>query len=471
MLRDLPIGRDRFRGSESIPVRSPFDGTELGRVPRCGGAEVDHAVAVAKEVLDQEPLPQWRRAEILDTAATLLRDRADDFANLIAGEAAKPIRTSRVEAQRTASTFTFSAVEARRLAGEVVPLEASEVGAGKLAMTLRVPIGVIGAITPFNFPLNLVAHKVAPAIAAGCPVVLKPASQTPLSAIALADLLLDAGLPAGYLSVVTGPASEVGERIVNHPDIAMITFTGSPDVGWAIRAKAARKKVSLELGNNSPVIIEPDGDWESAAAKIAVAGYTHAGQSCISVQRVYVHHEIANPFCERLSHLVENLVTGDPLDERTDVSALISPSERHRVLSWIGEAEAGGAKVPVGGTVEGTILAPTVVVGATPAMKVCSEEVFGPLVAVATYSDLDEALGLANMTRFGLQAAIFTSHLSTALRAIRELDYGGVLVNEVPTWRSDQMPYGGLRDSGNTREGPRYAVAEMTESRLLVLQP
>jgi acyl-CoA reductase-like NAD-dependent aldehyde dehydrogenase len=356
------------------------------------------------------------------------------------------------------------------LTGEVVPLGASEVGAGKLALTLRIPIGVIGAITPFNFPLNLVAHKLAPAIAAGCPVVLKPASQTPLSAIALADLLFEAGLPRGYLSVVTGPSAEVGEHLVAHPDIAMITFTGSPEVGWSIRAKAARKKVSLELGNNSPVVIEADGDWETAARKIAVGGYSHAGQSCISVQRVYVQAGIADAFSELLARLVDDLVVGDPLDEATDVSALISPTERDRVLAWVEEAEAAGAKVTAGGMVRDGILAPTVLIGATPAMKVCSEEVFGPVVAVTPYGDLDEALRLANQTRYGLQAAIFTASLRSALRAARELDYGGVLINEIPTWRADQMPYGGLRDSGNTREGPHYAIAEMTEPRLVVFQ-
>jgi len=471
MLRDLPLGGDRFSASESTPVLSPYDGAEIALVPRCGAAEVDRAVAAGRRALDEEPLPQWRRAEILDAAAQLLSERVEAFAAVVAAEAAKPIRTARVEARRTVSTLTFSALEARRLAGEMVPLEASEVGAGKLAMTFRLPIGVVGAITPFNFPLNLVAHKVAPAIAAGCPVVVKPAAQTPLSAIALADLLLEAGLPPGYVSVVTGPASDVGEHLVAHPDVAMITFTGSPEVGWAIRGKAARKKVSLELGNNSPVIIEADGDWESAATRIAVAGYSHAGQSCISVQRVYVHEGVAAPFCDLLSQLVDNLIVGDPLDERTDVSALISAAERDRVLSWIREAESDGAKLSAGGTLRDGMLTPSVLEAVTPTMKVSSEEVFGPLVAVATYRELDDALRLANLTRYGLQAAIFTANLAGALRAARELDYGGVLVNEVPTWRADHMPYGGRRDSGNTREGPHYAVAEMTEPRLVVLQP
>jgi acyl-CoA reductase-like NAD-dependent aldehyde dehydrogenase len=470
-LHPVPIGEERFSGSDSIAVRSPYDGAELARVPACGEAEVDRAVAAAKAVLESGPLPPWRRAEILDTAARLLNERNEDFARTIAAEAAKPLKTARVEAKRAISTFTFSAAEARRLAGEMVPMDAADVGEGMLAFTLRVPIGVVGAITPFNFPLNLVAHKLAPAVAAGCPVVLKPASQTPLSAIALARLLLDdCGLPPGWLSVVTGPASKVGNRLVDHPDVAMLTFTGSPDVGWGIRARAPKKKVSLELGNNSPVIVEADGDWEGAARKIAVAGFSHAGQSCISTQRIYVHSSVAGPFADTLAGLVNDLVVGDPMDEATDVSSLISTEDRDRVVSWIEEAEAAGAKVLAGGEVRNGLLAPTVLTGARPEMKVCSEEVFGPVVAIAAYDQLDEALALANQTRYGLQAAIFTASLPAALRAARELDFGGVLVNEVPTWRADQMPYGGVRDSGNTREGPAYAVEEMTEPRLVILQ-
>src|SRR5438034_3078362 len=280
--------------ADTITVTSPYDGREIGTVPACGAVDVDRAVTTGARALDRGPLPPWRRAEILDTAARLLAERVEQFARTIAVEAAKPIRTARIEAQRAVSTFTFAAVEARKLAGEMVPLEASDVGEGKLAFTLRVPIGVVGAITPFNFPLNLVAHKLAPAIAAGCPVVLKPATQTPLSAIDLAELLLDeCGLPPGYLNVVTGGGSTVGNAIVEHPDVALITFTGSGTVGWEIREKAGRKKVGLELGNNAPIILEPDGDWDRAARQISVAGYSHAGQSCISVQRVYVHQVVA----------------------------------------------------------------------------------------------------------------------------------------------------------------------------------
>jgi acyl-CoA reductase-like NAD-dependent aldehyde dehydrogenase len=468
----VPIGPDRVTTGEEIVVRSPYDGSEVGRVPACDAGHVARAVAAALARL-AEPLAAHARAAVLDRAAELLAARVEDFAGIIAAEAAKPLKTARVEAGRAVDTFRFSAAEARTLAGDVVPVDASAPGEGKLAFTLRVPIGVVGAISPFNFPLNLVAHKVAPAIAAGCPVVLKPASQTPLSALALASLLLDeCGLPPGWLNVVTGGGGTVGDALVTHDDVAMITFTGSPPVGWAIRAKAPRKKVSLELGNNSPVIVEPDGDWRGAATKLRVAGFSHAGQSCISSQRLLVHRAIHDDFVAALVEQVASLVVGPPLAEDTDVSALISPDETRRVKDWIDEATAGGAKVAVGGEVgDDGVLRPTVLTGVTPDMRVCADEVFGPVVAVAAYDELDEAIALANDTRYGLQAAIFTARLDAALAAARRLDFGGVLINEVPTWRADQQPYGGVRDSGNTREGPHYTVREMTETRLIVLQP
>jgi len=458
--------------SDTIVVRSPYDGSEVGRVPKCGPADVDRAVARATKALAETPFPPWRRAEVLDTAARLLAERSEDFARTIAAEAAKPLKAARVEARRAVSTFTFAAAEARHLTGDMVPIDAAEVGEGRLAFTLRVPIGVVAAISPFNFPLNLVAHKLAPAIAAGCPVVLKPASQTPLSAIAVADLLnSECGLPEGYLQVVTGSGSEVGNALVEHPGTAYVTFTGSSEVGWGIAAKASRKKVALELGNNSPVIVDADGDWERAARSIAAAGFTHAGQSCVSVQRVYVHADVAQRFTDALATSVSALVVGDPLDEATDVSALISEAERDRVVSWIAEAVAAGAELLTGGDLEGGVLRPTVLTGATPDMKVSRDEVFGPVVAVQAYTTFDEALGLADDTRYGLQAGVFTASLASALRAARTLHFGTVLINEVPTWRADQMPYGGVRESGNTKEGPAWAARNMTEERLVVIQP
>lgn len=454
-------------GAETITVRAPYDGRVLGEVASHTVADVDRAVATARAAT---PIAPWRRAEILDAAAAALAARTDEFARTIALEAAKPIRTARAEVTRAVGTFRFAAAEARTLAGEMVPLDALAAGEGKIGFTLRVPVGVVGAIAPFNFPLNLVVHKVAPAIAAGCPVVLKPASQTPMSSIALAALLLECGLPAEHLQVVTGPGGVVGAAIVDHPDVALVTFTGSAEVGWALRARAPRKRVGLELGNNSPLVIEPDGDWAAAAAKVAVAGFSHAGQSCISTQRIYLHEAIADSFTDALVARVGALVVGDPLDEATDVSALITAGERDRVVDWVDEARSGGARVLTGGWVDDHgILVPTVLDGVTPEMRVVHDEVFGPVVGLARYTDLDDALRAANDSRYGLQAAVYTSNLVTALRAVRELDYGGVLVNEVPTWRADQQPYGGVRASGNTREGPAWAVREMTEVRMVVI--
>src|SRR3954451_24429358 len=318
-VRAIPLAGERFTSTETIEVRAPFDDTLIGTVPACTAADVDRAVAAARSALAAGPLPLWNRAEVLDAAAARLKARRDEFAEIISKEAAKPIKTARVEAERAAGTFQFAAAEARKLSGEMIPLDAIPPGEGKLGFTLRVPIGVVGAISPFNFPLNLVAHKLAPAIAAGCPVVLKPASQTPFSAITLAEMLIDeCGLPPDQLHVVTGGGSTVGNALVDHPDVALITFTGSPDVGWSIRARAPRKRVGLELGNNAPVVIEPDGDWETAASKIKVAGFSHAGQSCISTQRVYVHNDVADAFTNALVEQVKQVKVGDPMDDDTD---------------------------------------------------------------------------------------------------------------------------------------------------------
>ncbi len=471
-MAEATAGNDAGHSSPStITVRSPYDQSVIGEIPAMSTAQVDAAVARAKAALAAGPLPLWKRAEVLDRAAGRLAARRDEFAEIIAREAAKPIKTARVEAERAVGTFQFAAAEARKLAGEMIPLDAIPAGEGKLGFTLRIPIGVVGAIAPFNFPLNLVVHKVAPAIAAGCPVVLKPASQTPFSSLRLAEMLIDeCGLPADHLQIVTGGGSTVGNALVDHPDIALITFTGSPEVGWSIRARAPRKRVGLELGNNAPCIIEPDGDWATAAAKIRVAGFSHAGQSCISTQRVLVHRSVASGFTDALVAGVQTLVVGDPMDEATDVSALISTSERDRVEAWVEEAAAAGATIATGGRRQDDgVLLPTVITGATPEMKVCSKEVFGPVVAITEYDTLDEAIALANDTEYGLQAAIFTRDIAKALQAVHALDFGGVLVNEVPTWRADQQPYGGLRDSGNTREGPAFTIKEMTEIRMVVI--
>jgi acyl-CoA reductase-like NAD-dependent aldehyde dehydrogenase len=470
-IRPVRIGDELVTTEDSMEVRSPYDGALIGRVPQCDESHVARAVEAARAAMD-EGLATWKRVEILDAAAAALREQQEEFARTIAKEAAKPIATARVEAARAVLTFQFAAAEARTMTGEMIPMDAAQPGDGKLGFTFRLPIGIVGAITPFNFPLNLVAHKLAPAIAAGCAVVQKPASQTPFSSLALVELLVEeCGLPPGWINVVTGGGGSVGNAIVDHPDIAMITFTGSPEVGWGIRGRAARKKVGLELGNNAPVILEPSGDWKGAAAKIKLAGFSHAGQSCISTQRVLVHRSVADDFAAELTEQVASLKVGDPMDDSTDVSALITPGDTERVKSLIDDAVAEGAKIAIGGEVEGRLLQPTVITDATDDMKVCRAEVFGPVVALQAYDDLDQALASANDSDYGLQASIFTSDLGTALKAARTLDYGGVLVNEVPTFRTDQMPYGGVRDSGNTKEGPHHAVREMTQERLVILQP
>ena len=454
---------------EWLEVRSPYSGEVVARVARAGAAEARQAVDAAERAM-RDPLPAHKRAEILVRVAAGLGRRADEAARLICAEAGKPLKAAHVEVARAMSTYTMAAVEARKLAGEVVPMEGSQAGVGKLGFTLREPIGVVGAISPFNFPLNLVAHKIAPALAAGCAVVLKPASQTPLSALLLAEFEHDAGLPPGWLNVLVGPSAEIGDVLVEDERVRLITFTGSSGVGWKLRERAPRKKVNLELGNATPVIVAADADLEEAASKLAANAFSFAGQSCISVQRIYVERSVHDAFLERFLPKVDALVVGDPADEETDVGPLISADDRERVLSWIEEARTAGADVPVGGEVEDGLLRPTVIAGAGPDLKVSCEEVFGPVCTVNAYDSLDEAIALANGTRYGLQAGVFTADIRAALRAGRELEFGGVTINEAPTFRADQMPYGGVKDSGNTREGPAWAVREMTEERLIVVQ-
>ena len=467
--RKLFIGGGWLETGDWLEVRAPYDGSLVGRVAKGGASHVRSAVDAAERAM-AEPLPAHERAAILDRTARLVEERSDEIARTICAEAGKPMKAARVEVSRAQSTFTMAAVEARRLAGDVVPMDASPAGAGKIAFTLRVPIGVVGAVSPFNFPFNLVAHKVAPALAAGCAVVLKPASQTPLSALLLAELEADAGLPAGWLNVVCGRASEIGDVLVEDERVALITFTGSAGVGWKLRERAPRKRVNLELGNATPVIVAADADLDDVATRLAANAFSFAGQSCISVQRIYVERSAYDGFLELFLPRVEALVVGDPADEATDVGPVISTSERDRVLGWIEEARRGGARILAGGELEGELLRPTVVADAPTDSRVACEEVFGPLCLVAPYDSLDEAIGLANGTRYGLQAGIFTRDIQAALRAARELEFGGVTVNEAPTFRADQMPYGGVKDSGNTREGPAYAIREMTEERLVVLQ-
>ena len=462
----LLIGGERVETGEWVDVRSPYSDESVGRIAKGGAAETRQALDAAERAM-REPLPAHERARILDATARLLEERQEDAAQIVSAEAGKPLKAARVEAQRAVSTFTFAAVEARKLAGEMVPMDASAAGAGKLAFTLRLPIGIIGAISPFNFPLNLVAHKIAPALAAGCAVVLKPASTTPLSALFLAELEEEAGLPPGWINVVAGSAGAIGDVLVEDERVKLITFTGSGAVGWGIAERAHKKRVKLELGNATPAIVCSDAPPETAA-KLAANAFSFAGQSCISVQRIFVMADVWDAFIAEFVPQVEGLQVGDPADPATDVGPVIAEDERDRILTWIrasqGDVLAGGDT-----TAEG-VIRPTVIANPAPTDQVQCEEVFGPVVTLTRIESLDEGIEQANATRYGLQAAIFSSDLPTCLRAARELEFGGVTVNEAPTFRADQMPYGGVKASGNTKEGPAWAVHEMTEERLIVLQ-
>jgi acyl-CoA reductase-like NAD-dependent aldehyde dehydrogenase len=450
----------------SLEVRSPYSGEVVGRVHRAGADEARRAIDAAEAAM-REPLPAHERAAVLSRVAAALEERQEEAAQLICAEAGKPIKAARVEASRAASTYTFAAVEARKLAGQMIPMDASAAGEGKLGFTLRRPLGIVGAISPFNFPLNLVAHKIAPALAAGSAVVLKPASQTPLSAFFLAELETEAGLPPGWLTVVAGSSSEIGDVLVEDERVRVLTFTGSGDVGWRLRERSPRKKVLLELGNATPVVVAADADVEAAAAKLAANAFSFAGQSCISVQRIYAERSVHDAFLERFLPKVAALRTGDPADEATDVGPVVDEGARDRILAWI--RESGGEILAGGDTTDDGLIPPTVIGHPAPDAKVECEEVFGPVVTVNAVDSLEEALERANGTRYGLQAGVFTASLATALRAARELEFGGVTVNEAPTFRADQMPYGGVKASGNTREGPAFSVRELTEERVVVI--
>jgi acyl-CoA reductase-like NAD-dependent aldehyde dehydrogenase len=453
-----------------LEVASPYDGRVVGRCPTAGAGDAADAVEAAAAAFADGPPPQHERAAVLERASDEIARRREELARGIAEEAGKPLGSARTEAARASDTLRFAAVEARTLTGQMVPLEASAAGAGKLGFTLQRPKGVVAAITPFNFPLNLVCHKVAPAIAAGCPVVLKPAGATPLSALRLARILLDCGLPLAWLHVLMGSAGEIGPAITEPETVRVITFTGSVDVGHQLERDHPHTPVLAELGNNTPVVIDDSADVARAAEKLAATGHGFAGQSCISAQRVYVHQRVADDFLDRLVVASEALAVGDPLDEATQVGPMIRPENRDRVLGLVRDAAESGAKIRTGGEVnEDGTLQPTVVDGVAPDWPVCREELFAPVLTVQRVADLDEGIALANDSRYGLQAGVFTADLDAALRAVGELAYGGVTVNESPTFRADQQPYGGLRDSGNTREGPAWAIHDYLEETVAVI--
>ena len=454
-----------------LEVKNKYDGKTVGTVPTARREDVDAAIAAAERAEDvMADMPAYKRAEILFRTATLIRERADDLAKTIAAEAGKALKFARSEVDRAASTFTIASEEAKRLHGETIPLDAVPAGEGYFGFWTRRPVGVIAAISPFNFPLNLVAHKVAPALASGNTLVLKPASTTPLSALKLCEILLEAGLPNGAINFIVGSGGTVGEWLVTDPRVDKITFTGSPEVGRHILSVAGIKKVTLELGNTSPVVVAPDADLDFVAKRAAVGAYYNSGQVCISVQRIYSEKQVYEAFSEKFVKATEAMVVGDPLDERVDVGPMIDSKEVDRIESWVKEAQTSGAKVLTGGRRDGTVYYPTILSNVTDAMKVVAEEVFAPVASVIASDDFESALKQANDTKFGLQVGVFTKDIDRVFKAVKRLNFGGVIINDTPNFRADHMPYGGNRQSGLGREGVKFAMEDMTNIQLVAIR-
>jgi glyceraldehyde-3-phosphate dehydrogenase (NADP+) len=455
---------------DAVEVRSPYDEALAAVVHRAGPAEIEAAIAAAERAFQvTRKLPSWRRAEILEKISAGIAARREEFARTIALEAGKPIRTARLEVDRAIFTFKIAAEESKRIYGEIIPLDWVPGTEGRVGHVRRVPLGPVAGITPFNFPLNLVAHKVAPALAAGDPILLRPASQTPVSSLKLGEIILEAGWPQEGFAVLPS-TTENAAPLVTDERIKLLTFTGSPAVGWSLKSRAGRKRVTLELGGNAGVIVHEDADLDYAVERVAWGGFSYAGQSCISVQRVYVHSNVYETFVDGLVSRVENLKTGDPLDEATDVGPLIDLGAARRVTDWVEEAVKGGAQTLTGGKGEGTLYQPTILASIEEDMLVSCQEAFGPLVGLYRYQDPLQAMRALDRSDFGLQAGLFTRDLNLVQAAFDEIEVGGLMVNDVPTFRIDHMPYGGVKGSGLGREGLRYAIEEMTEMKLLAFK-
>ena len=456
--------------AEKIEVRNPFDGSVVDTVPHGDSDDIDRAIAGTVEgAALMRRMPAYDRFQILARAAELMRQRVDDLGRTISLEEGKTFAEGKGEAQRATETMQLSAEEAKRITGEVLSLDAAPGSAGKFGFTLRAPCGVVAAITPFNFPLNLVCHKVGPALAAGNAVVCKPASDTPLSALKLVEILLAAGLPPLAIACVTGPGSKLGEALVRDPRVRKVSFTGSREVGEQLCRAAGLKKVTLELGSNSPLIVMPDADLNKVADLAVLTGYTNAGQTCISTQRVIAMNEVYGDLIDALKPKVAALTAGDPFDPSVKMGPMIRERDAERVGQWIDEAVAGGARLLTGGKRRGSLFEPTLVADVKPEMRISCDELFGPAVAVTRTSSLDEAIALANDSRYGLSAGIFTQNIDWALRFAREVESGNIHINWGPAWRADLMPYGGLKESGFGKEGPKYAIEEMTEMKMVVV--
>lgn len=467
-LYPLYIGGEWVDAETHDTVRLPFDGTPVGEVPHADARVVARAVeAAAKGAKAMAALANYERADLLLKIADGIRNDAAEFVHLVCSETGKPIKEARVEVDRCLQTLIAAAHEARQLHGEVVPMDFAPSGKGRMAMTVREPIGVIGSITPFNVPLNLALHKVAPALAAGNAVIHKPSEKTPLSALHLARVMQEAGVPNGAYNVITGNGPELAAAMLSDPGIAMITFTGSMKVGADIRAKAGLKKVLLELGNNSAVIVEPDGDMNTAVKRTVQGAFSHSGQVCISVQRAFVHQSAIGEFLDGIQAETAKLRIGHPYEETTDISSLIDERAAIRVESWIKEAVDAGARLLRGGQRRYATIEPAILTGVPAGARLSCEEAFGPLIAVYPYENLEDAIASVNNTPYGLQAGIFTNDIQRAFRSARQLQMGGVLINDVPMFRVDHMPYGGIKHSGLGREGPRYAMEEMTETKII----
>jgi acyl-CoA reductase-like NAD-dependent aldehyde dehydrogenase len=452
-----------------VEVKSPYDGAVIGRVYQGRRQHAKAAIAAAVKAFGTtRRLPAFERQRVLRRVVEGISQRKEEFARTLCHEAGKPIKAARTEVERSIFTFTVAAEESTRIYGEYLPLDWQEFTAGRWGIVKRFPLGPIAGITPFNFPLNLVAHKVAPAIAAGCPMVLKPAPQTPLSSLLMAEVIQQAGWPDGGLNVLP-LSNEDASLLVTDDRLKMISFTGSAAVGWQIKKNSGKKKVILELGGNAGVIVHNDADLAYAAERCVAGGFGYAGQTCISVQRILVERSVYGKFTDLFLGGVKELKVGDPLDESTDVGPLIRESDAIRSADWVQEAVRGGARLLCGGNRNGSTFEPTVLTGTLPEMKVNCQEMFAPVVTVEPYADFDEALRHINNSAYGLQAGIFTRDAKLMFQAYEELEIGGLLAGDVPSFRIDNMPYGGLKDSGIGREGLRYAIAEMTEPKLLVM--
>ena len=463
------VAGDWVESSETFEVASPYDGSVVATVGTPSSADVERAAQAAADSFDEaRKLPVHARAEALVHISRRLEERGDEIAKVIAGEGGKPLKWAKVEAARALSTFRWAAEECRREGGLLMRLDTEASLGTRMGLIRRFPLGPVLAITPFNFPVNLVAHKMAPALAVGAPIVIKPATKTPLGALILGEIFCETDLPAGMLSVLPIGGSEAGD-LARDERFAKISFTGSSEVGWDLRKADPKKAVTLELGGNAGVIVHHDADLDRAAQRIAFGGYYQAGQSCIAVQRVLVHDDVADELRDKLAAEVAKLKTGDPMDPETDVGPVIDHDALERISAWVDEAVQAGAEVVTGGKREDPFYTPTVLTNTERSMKVRCEEIFGPVITLGTYSDFAEAIAEVNSSRYGLQAGVFTKDIDRIMLAHRDLEVGGVIQNDVSSFRADQMPYGGAKDSGSGREGLRWAMDEMTEPRILVL--